>query len=80
MVAEVRVPGRTKGDAVRQLMSEAPYRDGRPIFVGDDITDEDGFAAAAGIGGWGVLVGPQRPTQARYRLEGVDAVMQWLAA
>lgn len=80
MVAEVRVPGRDKGDAVRQLMDEEPYRQGRPIFVGDDLTDEDGFAAAAALGGWGILVGSSRPTRARYRLADVDAVTSWLAA
>lgn len=80
MVAEVRVPGRDKGDAVRQMMTEEPYRQGRPIFVGDDLTDEDGFAAASALGGWGILVGPLRPTRARYRLPDVAAVIRWLAA
>jgi trehalose 6-phosphate phosphatase len=50
------------------------------VFVGDDLTDEHGFAAAAAAGGFGVLVGPARPTAARMRLENVEAVFDWLAA
>lgn len=80
MVAEVRVRGPHKGDAVKLLMSEPPFADGRPLFVGDDVTDEDGFRAARELGGDGVLVGPRRPTAASYRLASVAAVRQWLAA
>ena len=48
------------------------------IFVGDDTTDEDGFAAVNDLGGFGVLVGERRKTLARYRLRDVAAVHQWL--
>jgi trehalose 6-phosphate phosphatase len=80
MVAEVRVRGPHKGDAVELLMSEPPFADGRPLFVGDDLTDEDGFLAAHHLGGDGILVGPARPTAARYRLPTVAAVWEWLAS
>ena len=49
-----------------------------PVFVGDDVTDEAGFAAAAALGGAGVLVGPARDTAATYRVEGVADVLAWL--
>jgi trehalose 6-phosphate phosphatase len=80
MVAELRTPGPDKGDALIAFMAEPPFAGSRPVFVGDDLTDEHGFAAAAAAGGFGVLVGPARPTAARMRLENVEAVFDWLAA
>jgi trehalose 6-phosphate phosphatase len=80
MVVELRTPGADKGDSVRAFMAEAPFAGALPVFVGDDITDEDGFAAAEALGGYGVLVGDERPSAARYRLEDVDAVLAWLGA
>jgi len=80
MVAELRPTGADKGAAVRRLMAEPPFAGARPVFVGDDLTDEDAFEAAAGLGGAGVLVGPERPTAARWRLDGVAGVTGWLEA
>jgi trehalose 6-phosphate phosphatase len=80
MVAELRTPGPDKGDALTAFMAEPPFVGARPVFVGDDLTDEHGFAAAAAAGGFGVLVGPARPTAARMRLENVEAVFDWLNA
>ncbi|WP_118858498.1 trehalose-phosphatase [Sphingomonas mesophila] len=80
MVRELRLPGRTKGDVVRLFMDEPPFDRGRPLMLGDDITDEDAFAAVNALGGASVLVGPERPTAARYRLPDVTAVREWLAA
>ncbi len=51
----------------------------RPVFVGDDLTDEYGFAAVTTAGGWAVKVGDGR-TSAHYRLPDVTAVRAWLAA
>lgn len=78
MVAELRPQGVDKGAAVRALMAEAPFAAARPIFIGDDVTDEHGFEAVAAMGGAGILVGPQRETAAAYRLEDVNAVAAWL--
>jgi trehalose 6-phosphate phosphatase len=78
MVAELRTPGQDKGRSVAAFLREAPFVGSVPVFVGDDLTDEDGFETAERLGGFGVLVGPERPTQARYRLESVDAVFDWL--
>jgi trehalose 6-phosphate phosphatase len=80
MVAELRARGADKGDAIRAFMTEPPFVGARPVFVGDDLTDEHGFAATAGLGGAGVLVGPERATAARYRLASVAAVAHWLEA
>ena len=80
MVAEVRTPGPDKGGAVRAFMAEPPFAGSRPIFVGDDLTDERGFAAATALGGFGVLVGRPRETRAQARLADVAAVRAWLTA
>jgi trehalose 6-phosphate phosphatase len=78
MVAELRPVGADKGAALRRLMAEPPFAGARPVFVGDDLTDEHAFEAAATLGGEGVLVGPERPTAARWRLDDVAAVTAWL--
>ena len=78
MVVELRTPGQDKGQSVAAFLRERPFMGAMPIFVGDDLTDEDGFAAAARLGGYGVLVGPMRPTAASYRLPTTEAVTAWL--
>ena len=78
MVIELRPPGADKGDALRRMMAEPTFAGARPLFVGDDLTDEDAFVAAAELGGGGILVGPRRETAARWRLDGVAAVAAWL--
>ena len=80
MVAEIRAPGLDKGTAVRAFMREHPFKGAYPVFVGDDLTDEDGFRATRALGGVSLLVGPLRPTAADMRLEDVDAVRAWLEA
>ncbi|WP_439532145.1 trehalose-phosphatase [Polymorphobacter sp.] len=79
MVAEVRVPGSDKGLAVRTLMARPEMTGTRPVFVGDDVTDEHGFEAARALGGVGILVGLPRPTAATYGLADPAAVRRWLA-
>jgi trehalose 6-phosphate phosphatase len=80
MVAELCTPGLDKGAALAAFMDEPPFRGSVPVFVGDDQTDEDGFAAADRLGGLGVLVGPGRPTRASRGLAGAPAVRAWLEA
>jgi trehalose 6-phosphate phosphatase len=78
MVVELIPLGATKGDALRAFMTEPDFAGARPVFVGDDLTDEHGFTAAVALGGEGVLVGADRPTAARYGLASVAAVADWL--
>jgi trehalose 6-phosphate phosphatase len=75
---EVTSAGPTKADALTAFMRTGNLQEARPIMVGDDVTDEDAFRAAAALGGYGVLVGAPRPTSAHYRLSCVDAVLAWL--
>lgn len=78
MVVELRPDGANKGDALTAFMTEPEFAGAVPLFVGDDLTDEHAFAAAAALGGAGVLVGRARETAAAYRLDSVAAVGRWL--
>jgi trehalose 6-phosphate phosphatase len=78
MVVELRPNGADKGDALRAFMAEPEFAGARPVFVGDDVTDEHAFEAAAEMGGAGILVGLSRPSAARYRLADTGAVATWL--
>jgi len=80
LVIELKTPGTDKGTALTAFMAEAPFKGSTPVMLGDDLTDEDGFRAAAALGGFGVLVGPPRETAACCGLPDVDAVLAWLEA
>jgi trehalose 6-phosphate phosphatase len=79
-VLEVRPSGYSKGSAIAEFMTEAPFVDRTPIFIGDDITDEDGFSVVNRLGGLSIKVGEQAETLAKHRLENVSEVLQWLEA
>lgn len=79
-VVEFVPEGSDKGGAVEQLMRQPAFAGRRPVFVGDDLTDEFGFGAANRLGGWSVLVGRRAGTQARYALPDIAAVHAWLHA
>ncbi|CAH0218870.1 trehalose-phosphatase [Roseomonas sp. CECT 9278] len=76
MAFEIRPRAATKARAVHALMQAAPFRGRRPVFVGDDVTDEDGMAAARDLGGLGLHVGRDfqgGPTEVRAWLEAAHA-------
>lgn len=78
-VFEVKAAAIDKGHAVRRFMDQPPFRGRRPLFVGDDRTDEDGIAVAQALGGLGVRIG-QGETGARLRLERPEPFRDWLLA
>jgi trehalose 6-phosphate phosphatase len=80
MVEELRTPGPSKGDSIRGFMETPAFQNMMPVFVGDDVTDEHGFAEVARQGGFGVLVGRPRETHARFGLRNVEDVLAWLEA
>lgn len=82
MVLELKPGGEDKGTAVAAFMREPPFAGRLPVFVGDDVTDEDGFRTVNGMGGLSVRVGSLPPGQAatvaRHSAASVDAVLDWL--
>lgn len=79
MVFELRPAGINKGTAIRQFMAEEPFAGRVPLFLGDDATDEHGFAAINGMAGRAVKVG-EGNSLAAWRLPDVAAVRAWLAS
>ena len=77
-VVELRPDGAHKGSALEALMASEPFRGRKPVFVGDDVTDEDGFLSAIALGGHAVVVGERRPTAATYALHGPADTLRWL--
>lgn len=77
-VFELTRPGADKGGAVRAFMAEGPFEGAKPIFIGDDVTDDDGFEAVRDMDGVAILAGDRDDSSAQYRLQGVAAVHDWL--
>ena len=69
--------GCDKGAAIRDFMREAPFAGRRPVFAGDDLTDEDGFDAVAELAGVGIKVGEGK-TRAPCRAASVGELIAWL--
>jgi len=68
-----------KGRAVLWLIEELQLQEALPVYIGDDLTDEDAFRALAGRGlGVAVQDAPQ-PTAAAYTLRDPDEVRALLA-
>jgi trehalose 6-phosphate phosphatase len=79
LVFEVKPRGFDKGEAVRALMQRRPFKGRRPVFLGDDTTDQDAFAVVHELNGVGISVG--RPmADAEYMLPDPQAARDWLAA
>jgi trehalose 6-phosphate phosphatase len=69
-----------KGAAVRRFMAIPPFAGRRPIFLGDDTADENGFEAINEAGGISIRVRPRGPSAAQYRLDDVTTAIGWLQA
>lgn len=75
-VLEVKPAAHTKDSAVTSFMTEAPFQGRQPIFIGDDQTDYDGFAAVRRYGGLAIAVGPR--VKSEWWLSGPGEVRLWL--
>jgi trehalose 6-phosphate phosphatase len=76
-VLEIKSDAATKHTAIAQFMQEPPFAGRVPVFVGDDVTDMDGFQYVESVGGHAVFVGPE-PDPARGWLPDPRAVREWL--
>jgi trehalose 6-phosphate phosphatase len=77
MVAELKLAGHDKGRAIDAFMREKPFAGRLPVFLGDDLTDEDGFRVVDRLGGHSIKIG-SGATVARWRLTNPAAARQWL--
>lgn len=77
-VVEIVPEASGKGRAVEALLAAAPYYGRRPLFVGDDVTDENGFRAVEPLGGVTIKVGAGATAAAR-RIASPAALRLWLA-
>ena len=79
-VVELRPAAGDKGSAIEALLEEEPFRDRVPVFAGDDITDESGFAVVNARAGISILVGEREPSAAPYAMRSPGAVRRWLGS
>jgi trehalose 6-phosphate phosphatase len=77
-VIEIKQPSFNKGTAVRELMQHAPFKGRRPIFIGDDVTDEAAFDVMPEFGGAAFSVGREVQGIAGM-FEAPEDVRRWLA-
>jgi trehalose 6-phosphate phosphatase len=77
-VVEIKRAGLNKGSGIRRLMARAPFAGRRPIYVGDDVTDEDAFAVMPEFDGVALSVG-RTVKGAERRFETPEDVRQWVA-
>jgi trehalose 6-phosphate phosphatase len=73
----VKAIGGDKGAAVADFLKEQPFAGRRPVFAGDDMTDEDAFILVNARDGISIKVGPGA-THATFRTAGTAEFLEWL--
>lgn len=76
MVFELKPEGVDKGEAVRAILKEAPFKGRTPIFIGDDVTDEHAFEVVNALGGLSIKI-DEGDTIANYRTDR-KGLFEWL--
>ncbi len=76
MVCEIRLDGNDKGAVIETFLAERPFKGRKPIFAGDDATDESGFGAVNACGGLSINIGGN-PTSAKFRAASVVELRNW---
>lgn len=77
-VIEVKPLGINKGEALLALSEKQPFAGRRPVFFGDDRTDEDVFGVLPRLNGLGISVG-RHMAHADFMVHGPREVRRWLA-
>ncbi len=77
-VFDIKPSGANKGLAIEQFLAEPPFLGRVPIFLGDDITDEDGFSAVNAANGISVRVSNSDFSLANSYISNVQGVNCWL--
>ena len=71
MVFEIKPRSVNKGVAITRFLDEPPFAGRMPIFLGDDVTDEDGFRVVNSAGGTSIQIGRVAKSVAQFRLPSV---------
>ena len=77
-VVEILPSDPGKGRAIACFLDRPPYAGRIPVFIGDDVTDEEGFREINRRDGLSIRVGADGETAARYRATDVAAATAWL--
>ena len=67
-----------KGRAIAYFLDRPPYAGRIPVFIGDDVTDEEGFQEVNQRSGYSIRVGNDGESTARFRASNVVATTAWL--
>jgi trehalose 6-phosphate phosphatase len=78
LMLEIKPRGFNKAAAIKAFMREPPFSGRKPVFVGDDLTDQDGFKTVEDQGGISIAVGNR--VHGQFRAEDPAAVRTWLKA
>jgi trehalose 6-phosphate phosphatase len=78
LVLEFKPAGMDKGRAVLELLQHTPFAGRRPVYLGDDLTDEHAFASINARHGLSVRIGMREPSLAAFTLPGPAAAEVWL--
>ena len=73
-VLEIKPQHQDKGTAIAFFMRTKPFLNRIPVFIGDDVSDEDGFETINKQGGFSVRVGKYKKSKANYFLPNVKSV------
>lgn len=76
-VVEIKRKGVDKGAGIRKLMGRPPFAGRRPVYIGDDVTDEDAFAVMPEFDGVAISVG-RTIAGARRAFESPSEVRRWV--
>jgi trehalose 6-phosphate phosphatase len=80
MAVDIKRRSVNKGHAVAWFMSRPPFRGRVPVFVGDDLTDEDGFDAVTARAGHAIQIGTARACVASWHAPTPSDLRLWLRA
>lgn len=78
MVVELTPAAANKGSAIKSFMEMPPFAGRKPVFVGDDVTDEDGFTMVNAMGGLSVRIGNPDGSAARWHFAKTSELRDWL--
>jgi trehalose 6-phosphate phosphatase len=76
MMLEIKPRGFTKAAAIKAFMKEPPFSGRKPVFVGDDLTDQEGLKAVEDQGGISIAVTDR--VRGQFRAQNAAAVREWL--